>query len=65
MKIEVNGQPREISAATLSEALEELGFVGLKCATAVNAQFVPAAARVGMPLNEGDRLEVLTPMQGG
>jgi sulfur carrier protein len=65
MKIEVNGRPREISAATLSDALEELGFAGLKCATAVNAQFVPATARADRRLVEGDRIEVLTPMQGG
>lgn len=65
MKIEVNGRPREISAATLSDALEELGFAGLKCATAVNAQFVPATARAARTLAEGDRIEVLTPMQGG
>lgn len=65
MKIEVNGKSREISATTLSDALEELGFTGLKCATAVNAQFVPVPARAGLALAEGDRVEVLTPMQGG
>lgn len=65
MKIEVNGQSREISAATLGDALQELGFAGLKCATAVNAQFVPATARADRALHEGDRVEVLTPMQGG
>jgi len=26
---------------------------------------VPAGARAGQPLAEGDRLEVLSPMQGG
>lgn len=65
MKIEVNGHTREISATTLTGALDELGFAGLKCATAVNAHFVPATARATRTLNDGDRVEVLTPMQGG
>jgi sulfur carrier protein len=34
-------------------------------ATAVNGEFVAAAARVRTPLSEGDRVEVLAPMQGG
>lgn len=65
MRILVNGASREVRAADLSAALEELGYGGAVVATAVNGEFVPAARRQGARLSEGDRLEVLAPMQGG
>lgn len=64
MKITLNGELRETAAATLAEALAELGFDGV-FATAVNGDFVPAALRPDRPLAEGDRVEVLAPRQGG
>lgn len=65
MRITLNDEPRDVAAATLAEALDELGFGAARVATAVNGAFVPAVARAGHPLAEGDRLEVLAPMQGG
>ena len=65
MKITVNGEPREIAATTLEEALAELGYGTATVATAVNEGFVPIAARAGCQLSEGDRLEILAPKQGG
>ena len=65
MRILVNGASREIGAADLGAALEELGYAGVPVATAVNGEFVPAANRQGSRLAEGDRIEVLAPMQGG
>ena len=65
MKINVNGKPRMVSGRSLPELLEELGYAGAVVATAVNHEFVPAAARAGRVLEEGDRLEVVAPMQGG
>jgi sulfur carrier protein len=65
MKIIVNGDWREVAAQTLSPALDELGFGGAVVATAVNGIFVPASARASTSLANGDRLEVLAPMQGG
>ena len=65
MKISVNGENRELAAATLAEALNELGFGDAKVATAVNGEFVPATLRIGTQLADGDRIEVLAPMQGG
>jgi sulfur carrier protein len=64
-RIEVNGEAREINGVTLAEALAELGWGAAKVATALNGEFVPAAARAGQTLRDGDRLEVLAPMQGG
>ena len=65
MRILVNGASREIRAADLAGALQELGYGGTVVATAVNGEFVPAAERLTARLADGDRLEVLAPMQGG
>lgn len=65
MKIFVNAQPFDITAATLEAALDELGFASSATATALNGQFVAHEKRQETPLAEGDRLEVLAPMQGG
>jgi len=65
MKLEVNGEPREVAGPTLSDALEELGWNEARVATALNGAFVPKGARAQTALKDGDRLEVLAPMQGG
>ena len=65
MKIVLNGEPTEVRAARLSELLCELGYEDGAFATAVNESFVPATERESVALSEGDRLEVLSPRQGG
>jgi sulfur carrier protein len=65
MKIIVNGQSLEVTAKLLETALEELGYGEARVATALNGEFVPQGARKDTPLNDGDQLEVLAPMQGG
>ncbi len=65
MKILVNGSWRETAAADLAAALKDLGYADAVVATAVNGEFVPTASRAGTLLAEGDRLEILAPMQGG
>jgi sulfur carrier protein len=65
MRIFLNDDAHEIDPGTLATALEALGFGGRKIATAVNGRFVAAAARPRTPLADGDRIEVVAPMQGG
>lgn len=65
MRILVNGAWRETAAPDLAAVLEELGLERSVVATAINGEFVPAASRAGARVAEGDRLEVLAPMQGG
>lgn len=65
MKITVNAKPYEVSATDLQSVLDELGFAAATVATALNGSFVARSARAGIKLAEGDRLEVLAPMQGG
>lgn len=65
MRIEVNGEAREVTGPSLADALAELGWSDARVATALNGAFVPKAARAETALQQGDRLEVLAPMQGG
>jgi sulfur carrier protein len=65
MRILVNGAWRETLNAQLSAVLEELGYGGSVVTTAVNGEFVATAVRAGTRLSDGDRVEVLAPMQGG
>ncbi len=65
MRIFVNGDQREIEPESLAVALSALGYGGKKIATAVNGRFVAAAARPALKLAEGDKIEVVAPMQGG
>ncbi|MDB6041980.1 MAG: thiS [Gammaproteobacteria bacterium] len=65
MKILVNGAWRDTGATDLAAALKELGYADSVVATAVNGEFVPAGSRPSARLADGDRLEILAPMQGG
>lgn len=65
MKILLNGAWRETRSAELARALEELGYGASVVSTAVNGEFVAAGERPRTLLSDGDRLEVLAPMQGG
>ena len=65
MRLIVNGSPLEVEAEDLNGALAALDYGDRVVATAVNGAFVPAGARDGRRLNDGDRLEILSPRQGG
>ena len=65
MKIIVNGQSLDVTATLLDAALGELGYGDARVATALNGEFVPRPARANTSLGDGDRLEILAPMQGG
>lgn len=65
MRIEVNGAARTVTATTLADLLAELGMADARVATAVNGSFVPATLRQSRAIVAGDRVEILSPMQGG
>jgi sulfur carrier protein len=65
MRILVNGAWRETAGEQLATVLSELGYGDAVVATAINGEFVAAAVRANTPIAEGDRIEVLAPMQGG
>ncbi|NLS03849.1 sulfur carrier protein ThiS [Rhizobium sp. P32RR-XVIII] len=65
MRLIVNGEPQDIAATTLFELLTLMEYEGDWLATAVNGELVHREDRLAHSLNENDRIEVLTPMQGG
>ena len=65
MKILVNGAWRDTAGEERAGVLAELGYADAVVATAVNGEFVAAGLRAQTPIAEGDRIEVLAPMQGG
>jgi sulfur carrier protein len=65
VKVQVNGVWREVTSCDVASLLKELDYGDSVVATAVNGVFVATGARSGASVSDGDRLEVLAPMQGG
>lgn len=66
MKIEVNGESREVrEGLTLEGLLGELGLTEPMVATEVNLEIVVRARRGETVLREGDRVEVVSFVGGG
>jgi sulfur carrier protein len=61
----VNGQAKVSRASTLAELICELGYGDARIATARNGDFVPRAARQSTRLAAGDKIEIVSPRQGG
>lgn len=65
MKIYVNGQITETTSQTLYELMIELDF-DLECiATAIDGEFVSKTKYQETLLKVNQKIEVLSPMQGG
>lgn len=65
MRIQVNGNLREVVSATLDSLLRELDYNGAAVATAVNQNFIRRRDRSATKIKEGDTVEILVPRQGG
>ncbi|MBO6508047.1 MAG: sulfur carrier protein ThiS [Roseibium sp.] len=65
MKLIINGERQDVSSLTLDALLEELAYDHEFLATARNNELVAAEDRTRCRLAEGDRIEILSPMQGG
>jgi sulfur carrier protein len=66
MNISVNGEPREVAPGTaLDTVVRTLTPAASGVAAALNETVVPRAQWPSTPLSEGDRVEVLTAVQGG
>ncbi|MEU9551670.1 sulfur carrier protein ThiS [Streptomyces werraensis] len=64
--VTVNGEPREFPSGTaLDLVVRSLTPAPSGVAAAVNETVVPRAQWPATPLSEGDRVEVLTAVQGG
>ncbi|MEU3314077.1 sulfur carrier protein ThiS [Streptomyces sp. NPDC006662] len=66
MTISVNGEPREIAAGTTLDAVvATLTAAPSGVAAALNETVVPRGRWPLTPVGDGDRVEVLTAVQGG
>jgi thiamine biosynthesis protein ThiS len=66
MRIEINGEPREVSPnLTVLSLIESLGLAGKPVAVERNAVIVPRATHAEVCLAEGDKLEVVQFVGGG
>ncbi|MER6623063.1 MULTISPECIES: sulfur carrier protein ThiS [unclassified Streptomyces] len=66
MNISVNGERREFAPGTaLDLVVKSLTAAPSGVAAALNETVVPRAQWPATPLSEGDRVEVLTAVQGG
>lgn len=65
MRVIVNGEPREVNAASVDALLGELDYEGGHFAIALNYDVVPKSRWAETRLNAGDQIEIITPRQGG
>jgi sulfur carrier protein len=65
--IYLNGEPREREGATIVELLSDLGVepAARGVAVAVDGEVIPRAEWGECRVNEGERVEALSAMQGG
>jgi sulfur carrier protein len=63
----VNGEPREHAGATVADLLADLGVEtsARGVAVAVDGEVIPRAEWDERRVNEGERVEALSAMQGG
>jgi sulfur carrier protein len=61
----VNGAPLSTQARSVAEIVAVHAPGGVKVATAVNGHFVPEPQRATTILSPGDRVEIVSPRQGG
>ncbi|CAM5380253.1 MULTISPECIES: sulfur carrier protein ThiS [Streptomyces] len=66
ISVSVNGEPREVPGGlTLDRLVAGLTTASSGVAAAVNETVVPRGQWPATPLGDGDRVEVLTAVQGG
>ena len=65
MRVIVNGEHREIAAASVDALLGELEYEGTHFAIALNFDVLPRSQWAQTPLKNGDEIEIITPRQGG
>ncbi len=65
MRIEVNGEGREVTASTVLELVTELGLDPLKVAVERNLEIVPRSLHATTALADGDRIELVQFVGGG
>lgn len=66
MKIELNGEPMDLSSgATVADLIDRLSLAGKRLAVEVNEDIVPRSQHAEFRLGDGDRVEVVHAIGGG
>lgn len=65
MVLTINGERETVDAATVATLLAALGYEGTFFAVARNGELVRKADWARTNLAEDDRIEIVTPRQGG
>ena len=65
MRVIINGEQRDIAAASVAALLSELDYEGTHFAIALNYDVVPKSRWAETALKTGDEIEIITPRQGG
>jgi len=65
MNIQLNGEQKEVKAATIAELIAELGLEKRMLAVERNLEVVPKSEYATTALAEGDRLEIVHMIGGG
>ncbi|NJC42158.1 thiamine biosynthesis protein ThiS [Brevundimonas alba] len=65
MRIQVNGEPRDVAADTVLALVEELGLDVRKVAVERNLEIVPRSLHGATAITDGDRIEVVQFVGGG
>ena len=64
--VNINGEPRQLSAdATVAALIEEMGLTGKRIALERNGEIVPRSTFVSQRLTAGDKLEIVVAVGGG
>ena len=65
MRVIVNGEATDVTAATVAALVAEMDYEFTQLAVAVNHKVVPKKRWAEHPLAAGDAIEIITPRQGG
>ncbi len=66
MKIQLNGEPRELSdGCTAQQLVADMGLSGRRLAMEVNREIVPRSEYAGYILHDGDQVEIVHAIGGG
>lgn len=65
MKLTINGEEREFTAATVAALIEQLGMKADRVAVELNRDIVPRDRWPATELHDGDQLEIVHFVGGG
>ena len=66
IEVFINGQPQQLTKnSSVEDAINQWQNQSIQFAVALNQQFVPKSSRASQQLENGDHLEIVTPIQGG